>query len=60
MPTLRNIELTAPYLHNGSIKDLKSTIEIMLKYQIGTIYEKSDIENLEMFLKTLTGEIPKI
>ena len=51
MPTLRNIELTAPYLHNGSIKDLKSTIEIMLKYQIGTIYEKSDIENLEMFLK---------
>ena len=60
VPTLRNIELTAPYLHNGSIKDLKSTIEIMLKYQIGTIYEKSDIENLEMFLKTLTGEIPKI
>lgn len=60
VPTLRNIELTAPYLHNGSIKDLKSTIGIMLKYQIGTIYEKSDIENLEMFLKTLTGEIPKI
>ena len=60
VPTLRNIELTAPYLHNGSIKDLKSTIEIMLKYQIGTIYEKSDIENLEMFLNTLTGEIPKI
>jgi cytochrome c peroxidase len=60
VPTLRNIELTSPYLHNGSIKDLKSTIEIMLKYQIGTIYEKSDIENLEMFLKILTGEIPKV
>lgn len=60
VPTLRNIELTSPYLHNGSIKDLKSTIEIMLKYQIGTIYEKSDIENLEMFLNTLTGEIPKV
>lgn len=60
VPTLRNIELTAPYLHNGSIQDLKSTIEVMLKYQIGTIYEKSDIENLEIFLKTLTGEIPKI
>lgn len=59
VPTLRNVQLTAPYLHNGSIKDLKTTIEVMLKYQVGAVYEKDDLENLEMFLNTLTGEIPK-
>ncbi|MDY0052177.1 MAG: cytochrome c peroxidase [Aliarcobacter sp.] len=60
VPTLRNIELTSPYLHDGSINDLKSTIEVMLKYQSGIIYNKEDIENLEIFLKTLNGEIPKL
>lgn len=60
VPTLRNIELTAPYLHNGSLKDLRSVIEIMIKYQVGAIYEDKDIENIELFLKTLTGEIPNV
>jgi cytochrome c peroxidase len=60
VPTLRNIQLTAPYLHDGSINDLKDTIEIMLKYQVGAIYDKKDIENLEIFLNTLTGETPKL
>lgn len=60
VPTLRNIELTAPYLHDGSANDLKSVINIMLKYQIGTIYNEQDIEYLEKFLLTLTGENPKI
>lgn len=60
VPTLRNIQLTAPYLHDGSVHDLKTTIEIMLKYQVGTIYDKKDIEYLEIFLNTLTGEIPKL
>ena len=60
VPTLRNIELTAPYLHNGSLKDLRSVIEIMIKYQVGAIYEDKDVENIELFLKTLTGEIPNV
>lgn len=60
VPTLRNIQLTAPYLHDGSINDLKDTIEIMLKYQVGAIYDNKDIENLELFLITLTGETPKL
>lgn len=59
VPTLRNIQLTAPYLHDGSINDLKTTIEIMLKYQVGAIYNKKDIEYLEIFLNTLTGKTPK-
>ncbi len=60
VPTLRNIELTSPYLHDGSVKSLKEVIEVMLKYQIGAIYTKQDIEYIEEFLKTLTGEKPNI
>lgn len=60
VPTLRNIELTAPYLHDGSANNLRSVIEVMLKYQIGTIYNEQDIKYIEKFLLTLTGENPKI
>lgn len=60
VPTLRNIEHTAPYLHDGSVNDLKSVLKLMLTYQVGTVYEDEDIENLEEFLKTLSGEIPTI
>lgn len=60
VPTLRNIELTGPYLHDGSINSLKAVILLMLQYQVGAIYKESDIENLEHFLKTLSGEIPKL
>lgn len=60
VPTLRNIELTAPYLHDGSIKELNIVIRLMLKYQVGAIYEEKDIKYIEDFLKTLSGEIPKI
>ena len=35
VPSLRNVALTAPYLHNGSIKTLKEVVEL---------YNKRDIE----------------
>lgn len=60
VPTLRNIALTSPYLHDGSVDNLKDVITVMLKYQIGAIYTKQDVELIEEFLKTLTGETPKI
>ncbi len=56
VPTLRNIALTAPYLHDGSKKTLVDVIEVMLEYQIGRLAEKKDIEDIALFLKTLTGE----
>jgi len=59
VPTLRNIDLTAPYLHNGEIKTLKEVVEIMIDYQIGYELEKKEVDNIVKFLKTLTGETPK-
>ncbi len=57
VPILRNITKTAPYFHNGSVKDLKEAIRIMSKYQIGKEFTPKQIEDVEAFLKTLEGEI---
>ena len=63
-PTLRNIELTAPYMHNGSLETLEEVIE---HYASGGKYSPSkdplldditlteyDKEALKLFLLTLT------
>ena len=60
VPTLRNIELTSPYLHNGSIKTLKDTVIFMHKFQVGIEHKDEDIDKIVKFLKTLTGELPSI
>lgn len=56
VPSLRNIALTAPYLHDGSAKDLREVIGIMAKYQLGRDIPAQDMDRLIAFLHTLTGE----
>jgi cytochrome c peroxidase len=59
VPTLRNVEMTAPYLHDGSQATLKDVIRLMMKYQtIAGTRSEEDIAAVEQFLKTLTGELP--
>ncbi|NOQ32329.1 MAG: c-type cytochrome [Helicobacteraceae bacterium] len=60
VPTLRNIELTAPYLHDGSQKNLFDIVNFMTLYQIGMVPDKEEVKKIVSFLKTLTGETPKI
>ncbi len=60
VPSLRNIELTAPYFHDGKIKTLKESVEKMAEYQIGYILEAQEIEYIIKFLITLTGDTPII
>lgn len=60
VPTLRNIELTAPYLHDGSRDSLKNAVKIMAEYQVGILLEESEVDKLVKFLKTLSGEQPKV
>jgi cytochrome c peroxidase len=60
VPTLRNIALTAPYFHNGSVKRLDKAIYQMAYHQLGIIIKHKDIEEIKAFLKTLTGETPEI
>ena len=56
VPSLRNVEVTSPYLHDGSFTKLKKVIEIMAYFQLGTEIEEEHINQIELFLRTLTGE----
>jgi cytochrome c peroxidase len=58
IPTLRNIALTAPYFHNGSVKTLEKAVRIMATVQLGRKLSNTEVEDIVAFLYTLTGEFP--
>lgn len=58
VPSLRNVELTSPYFHDGSAKTLEQAVRIMAEYQLGRTIPDEDIALIVAFLKTLTGEYP--
>jgi cytochrome c peroxidase len=60
VPTLRNIALSAPYFHHGKTKTLKEAIKIMAVHNLGFKLKEEEIEKIEAFLKTLTGQKPLI
>lgn len=59
VPSLRNVEKTAPYFHSGEVSTLKNAINVMAYHNLGILLEDEEINKIEAFLKTLTGEIPK-
>lgn len=59
VPTLRNIALTAPYFHNGAVKNLDEAVRVMAKLQLGKELNNSEVKSIVTFLKTLTGNFPK-
>lgn len=69
-PTLRNIELTAPYMHDGSQKTLLEVVEWYAKggHPNPTLSDKvkkfeataQDKEDLVEFMRALTGTFPKV
>ncbi len=56
VPSLRNVALSAPYLHDGSLASLEDVILVMGKYQLGREIPSVEVKKIEAFLKTLTGE----
>jgi len=59
-PTLRNIEETAPYFHNGGIWNLADAVKEMGSTQLGLDISDSDAADIVVFLKALTGDKPEI
>ena len=55
-PTLRNIALTYPYMHDGTVKTLEEAVKIMGKYQGGKELSDKEVGQIVTFLKSLTGE----
>lgn len=60
VPTLRNVELTYPYFHDGEAETLTEAVEVMGRIQLGRTYSESDNRKIVAFLKTLTGKQPEI
>lgn len=58
VPSLRNVEVTGPYLHNGAVANLEEAVRIMGRVQLGVVLEDDDVRSLVLFLKTLTGKLP--
>ncbi len=59
VPILRNVAMTAPYFHDGSVSRLDTAIWIMGKVQHGEELSKAQIERIHAFLRSLTGVIPE-
>jgi len=53
---LRNIALTAPYFHNGSVTTLEEAVTVMAKTQLNRELTDVEVHELVSFLGSLTGE----
>ena len=56
VPTLRNIALTQPYFHDGTVETLEEAVNVMAKYQLGRYLSEDEVQKIVKFLHTLTGE----
>lgn len=56
VPGLRNVALTAPYLHDGNVKTLEAAVKGMSKFMLGRPIEPNEIDLIVKFLGTLSGE----
>ena len=57
VPTLRNVEKTGPYMHDGSKTDLIEVIKLMSKAELNRDINDAQAKKIETFLKTLSGEL---
>ena len=59
VPTLRNVELTYPYFHDGGAQTLSEAVSTMARIQLGKDMQQDQVDKIVAFLKTLTGEQPQ-
>ena len=60
VPTLRNVELTYPYFHDGAADTLTQAVDIMGRIQLGRKFTAEENADIVAFLKTLTGDQPRM
>jgi cytochrome c peroxidase len=58
VPTLRNVEMTYPYFHDGAAKTLTDAVDTMGRLQLGKKFSDAENAKIVAFLKTLTGDQP--
>ncbi|GAA3988030.1 cytochrome-c peroxidase [Comamonas faecalis] len=60
VPTLRNVELTYPYFHDGAADTLAQAVDTMGRIQLGREFSAQENADVVAFLKTLTGDQPQM
>jgi cytochrome c peroxidase len=56
---LRNVAVTPPYFHDGSVATLPEAVRVMAKLQLGRDLSDADVADIVAFLETLTGPVPE-
>lgn len=57
VPSLRNIEMTGPYMHDGAKKTLEEMVQVMAEHQLGKTPTEVQVRAVVAFLKSLTGTL---
>ncbi len=57
--SLRNVAVTAPYFHNGTVKTLDEAVRVMGKTQLNKALTDQQVQDITAFLNTLTGKFPE-
>ncbi len=60
IPQLRNVALTAPYFHDGSVATLHEAVSIMGSAQLKRRFTDEEVNRIVAYLESLTGEFPLI
>ncbi len=58
VPSLRNVEHTAPYFHNGSVATLHEAVLLMGRHQLGRDLTEEQASAIMTYLHVLTGAMP--
>jgi cytochrome c peroxidase len=58
VPSLRNIQKTAPYFHDGKTATLWNAVSDMGEYQLGRTLSDREVGQIVVFLRALTGQLP--
>ena len=58
LPTLRNIAVTGPYFHNGSVPTLSEAVRVMARTELNTTLTDKQTSDIIAFLESLTGHFP--
>jgi cytochrome c peroxidase len=59
VPSLRNVEKTFPYFHDGSVEELTEAIKVMSVIQLDKELTDQQLADIGAFLESLTGEVPE-
>jgi cytochrome c peroxidase len=58
VPQLRNVAMTPPYFHDGSVAKLDDAVRVMARLQLGQKISDADVALIVAFLESLTGAVP--